>query len=318
MIIRRAITVEHELIKWFLIFALASSLVLIYAANSASDDTFPVGRSLPSELQRWAIPNDLNQGLLAFEHNEPTDWGNAADRYALTVKLRQIVNDHRTGNHDQAMLDWQEIRLPLEAEVWRAVAMAACHMRTGDDWAAKPYLKDAVVVDNDNAVTSFLKAELIWHEIQKQGENDRMLASYTSAGSGSGPEVLNLAIDVYRKVLAQSPQVDTLTTLVPKHWGVRVNGLVEIPANPPTVGELLQALRLSDYVAVSHSRLGVLYERIGDFENSENQLDQAAELGIDVSTEYLSLARKLKLSGQNAAAHRVFKKALEVQKGGTI
>lgn len=320
MIIRRELTAEHELVKWFLIFALASSLVLIYVAKSASDDTSKSSRSLPKELQRWAIPNDLNQGLLTFEYNETADSGDAADRYALTVKLQQIVNDHRAGNHEQAMLDWQELRLPLEAEVWRSVAMAACYMKTGDDWAAKPYLKDADAVANDNAVLSFLKAELIWHEIQKQGENDRMLASYTSSGSGSGcsPEVLNLAIDVYKKVLAQAPQVDTLATLVPKHWGVPDNGLVEIPVNPPTVGELLQALRLSDYVAVSHSRLGVLYERTGDLESAESQLDEAAELGMDVSSEYLSLARKLKLTGQNAAAHRVFKKALEVQKGGTI
>jgi len=318
MIIRRELTVEHELIKWFLILALASSLVLICVAKSASDEKLKSSRSFPSEFQRWATSNDLNQGLLALGQNESGDWGDAASRYALTVKLQQIVNHHRKGNHEQAMLDWQELRLPLEAEVWRAVAMAACYMKTGDDWAAKPYLKDADAVANDNAVLSFLKAELIWHEILKQGEHNRMLASYTSSEGGDNPEFLNLAITVYKKVLAQAPHIDTTATLVPKQWGVRDNGLAELPVNPPTIGELLQALRLSDYVAVSHSRLGVLYEHTGDLENAETQLDQAAELGMNVSAEYLSLARKLKLTGQNAAAHRVFKKAIEAQKGGTI
>ena len=317
MIVRREMTAEHELLKWLVIMALASSLVLIYAAKSASDDAFKSARSFPSQIKRWTIPDDLSQDLLAFEHNEPADWGDAAERYALTVKLKQIVNDHRLGNHEQALLEWQELRLPLESEVWRAIAMAASYMKSGDDWAARPYLKDADALANDNAVISFLKAELIWHELQKEGEHG-MMAGYTSSGYGGDQDAAYVAINVYKKVLAQARHVDTLAPIIPKHWGVRDNGLVQIPVNPPTVGELLHALRLSDYVATSHSRLGELYGRIGELENAESQLDKAAEWGMDVSTEYLSLARKLRLTGKNAAAHRVFKKALGARKGGSI
>ena len=99
---------------------------------------------------------------------------------------------------------------------------------------------------------------------------------------------------------------------------MRDNGLSEEPVYPPTVGDLLQVLHLSDYVAISHSRLGVLYERTGELVNSETQLDKAAQWGMDVSSEYLSLVRKLKLAGKNAAAQRVFKKALQVRKSRSI
>ena len=318
MIVRRELTAEHELIKWLMILALASALVLVYAARSASDDVVKSGRSLRSGIQRWAVPNDLRQDPLAFEYNQGGDWGNPAERFELTVKLRQIVNDHRMNNHEQAMLSWQDLRLPLEAEVWRAVAMAASYMRTGDDWAARPYLKDADAVANDNAVISFLKAELIWREIQQEREEFGLMAGYTSTGNQLDQQKIRLAIDVYHKVLTQVTHVDTLAPIVPKHWGVRENGSAETPVYPPTVGELLHVLRLSDYVAITHSRLGVLYERTGELENSETQLDKAAELGMDVSSQYLSLARSLKLIGKNAAAHRVFKKALEVRKGRSI
>ncbi len=225
----------------------------------------------------------------------------------LINELWAVMDLHRDGNVHEAIVRWKRIRLHKDAEVWRQVAIAAAHLKTGNVDAVVDVLEHAILIDPNNALVHYYWGFLFVagnnHTSPTSGEPVRSTTSHTLEAIRELNKAIELADQIDLDQHLASPVVLTNRTWEKTGIGVKQAVVPVLPNGPfrsplqdpalatvPTVGDLLVAIDADNFIAKAHQMLGPLYIERGMLTEAESHLDEAARLGMLVLDDYRELA----------------------------
>ena len=229
----------------------------------------------------------------------------------------RVMQMHRNGELNEAVIAWTLIQLPPQVEEWQQLATAAALLELGNWEEAAPILKMANELYPDNPVVHYYQALLHLEQAAAAHEwNDALgptnvrLAIYPGSTNLNHPRSFYelLAIQELERTLRLAENVPWDEPLVDAGNSVG-------SAAVPRVGDLLQTLGAKAMVANSHNVLGELYLKHGDTTLAEKHMDEAVGNGACVFDGYRELGKVYVEQGRHLDAARAYAKAIEHGEG---
>jgi len=304
----RHMSLEVELIRWFLLFVAAIATLLAIATALGAADSVKAPRLLPPGIAAMAKPMTPPVARPYFPEFPPGTMfppAEAADRLWTTL------DNQRAGCYAEALEGWEQIGLAEKMAHWRLIGMGAAYLHSGDLRRAELHLNMARQLDPDNAVVAYLSGLLRMEQAFEAGRvpdgyrgRAERLVAYRPKEDKLRYQIeaiieLRNAIDwagevrLDERLVATEPQIEE-TVVVPR------------------VGDLLVAIGAHNFVGKAHHLLFGLYLDGRELGAAEHHLDHAAANGIAVLYGYRDLAENYLLEERNGDALRVLRKDLEV------
>lgn len=312
---------EWEARKWLLWMVVAAALALLLATRMAGSHEPPArGASpalLPPSVGEIARPLAPDPQLDRATHDNSLDAGmNAGESFVgenLTRELHRALAAQQRGDWQEAIDVWESIRLPIETEVWRHVALAAAHLDGRQTTETAEALEAASELQPENAVVHYFVA--LWRLNQADtarqwndaaGPTDIVLIAHVPYEMLPNTRTMYrlAARDEFEKAIAMAAYVDRDQPLIAPEWTGTWSAA-------PTVGELLFAVGAERFEADSHHALGALLLEYGQAVQAEEHLDAASALGSDVVYGYRDLAREYEQQARPIDAARAYAKQLK-------
>jgi hypothetical protein len=300
---RHHLTMEMEVVEWFLLvaFAIIAALAMVTALAAAEPMIDPMHEParLPADVEMLARPMDAAPARPYFPEEGPAD----EPKYdlppaALAARVWMILETQQAGLAREALAGWQQIRLPGQAEAWREVAMAAANLTAGKLDRAAMHLDNAREYENAQAVVAYYTGILRLEQaaaaarVPDEATDATMrLVTYEPMQGTVGQTVLRvLARRQLEMAIARAGEVRLDERLVIGEPGMEE----ELVA--PRVGDLLVALEANNFAGKAHHLLYGLEMDRGQLRQAEEHLDQAVATGIaplfgygDLAEGYLAL-----------------------------
>lgn len=208
---------------------------------------------------------------------------------------------------------WSQVQLPCETEVWKHVALGQAYLATGEVGEAAEALHLARSLEPENAVVHYffgvLRLEQAylssdWYDAIEPGRT-RLIAYLPPQAAPHTKSIYKLqAITELEAALERADTLSPDTALVPVEWPTQA-------VMPPTVHDLLLAVRANNFVPKTHNMLGSLYVERGALEQAERHMDAAVSGGLHVLDGYSALGRQFDELGRHGDALRAYLKAAQ-------
>lgn len=319
MLIQRHMHLEAEVFKWIALLALAGALALAIASKAGGTERRghvqePV--LLPPTVALWAQP--VPQAPLEGDGDLPRVAPPLDSVEALCRQLWTILDDHQRGHPEAALAGWQQLQLPPEAEVWRALAVGVAQLQRGRLDDAGAALARAGELEPENAVVHYYlalyrltqahQAEDWYDAAGPQGP--RLVARQLPPVVPNSKSMYELAAMMeFERAIELAPYLQIDQTLLPTEL-IEFDSLYPCLSISPAVSDLLRALGADNFVAKAHHGLSVLHLDRGALEAAERHLDAAAATGASIVYGYDDLAAEYEAAGRHTDATRAYLKAI--------
>ncbi len=329
-----------EFSNWTLLIIVVGILSLMFASlangapmrNEVPPGTLPPMEEFANPMAPMTPPPESPRDLAPPAGN---DFGAIAD-------LWRVLELHRNGDLEEAIVGWQQVKLPREA--WRNVGLAAAYLRNGNLEEAATILDYALTMEPNNAVLHYYNAISLlskavdapeWYDaaptprmLLAAQTPDRATRASTLYRLGAISEfekaielakVLNLNERLYPPVVfADVPSYGPIGSGVANSMFVMLpNGeyyeplyQTPMPIEPPTVADLLDAIGADEFEGKAHNMLAPLYLDRGLLQQAEEHMDAAVGLDMNVLDGYRQLADRYDACGQYGDAFRANLKAM--------
>ncbi|MEZ6120195.1 MAG: hypothetical protein R3C28_26990 [Pirellulaceae bacterium] len=294
--------VAMEMVKWLVVFALASALVLVA--------TRPV-----EGVDFTALP---------------THWGTAVDE-PLAAALDETaeagiwlaLDYHHRGMPTDAVVAWHEAAFREDAEVWRFVCMGMARFELAQFPEAAADFEVALDLDKTNAVA--------WY-----GRGLTLLLQSRQLGDWADAVATDDAPWHVLRAFDYQPNVDrTMTASLVRHqakmafenavWFAQhldrtmlltdanrpVYALGDMMVVVPNVSDVLTALKLDQFPAQPHAALTTLYLEDNMLTTAETHLDQMDLLGVPVAEQFRVLGDRYEKQAEHHKAVKAYLKAMK-------
>ena len=304
MLVRSHVHQEWELLKWLVLFVLASAFALAFASGIAGAADIRRADREPRPL-----PADITESSSPMA-NEPVESAWNGD---LGMMLWQVLSEQHNEHYEEALAMWDDMIMPCETEVWKHVAMGQAYLATGEVERAAEALHEAGQLEPQNPVVHYLTGILRLEQAYLADEwYDAMGPAQTRFVSVRPPMIVPNTKSMYKlsalhefeKAIASAPDVWFDQSLLPPGWPSQA-------ALEPTVGDLLMAISADQFVANSHNSLSYLYLETGALAEAEHHMDEAAAAGLTIVYGYYDLAEEYEKLGEHGDAARAYLKATQ-------
>jgi len=264
--------------------------------------------------------------------------------FDLIADLWTLLELHRSGDMEAALVGWERLVLPCHTEVWRDVGLAAAHLRAGNVEQAADVLDYALRTEPKNAVLHYYKALVLltkaanapdWYDAAPTPRT--RIVSHTPGRATQARALYHLtATQEFEKAIEFGKDVKLGQQLVPPviFVGVPMNEPIgmgvtrltfaalpngenyppiypeQMPVAPPTVADLLEVLGADNFEGKAHNMLAPLYLKRGSLEKAEEHMDAAVALKMNLLDGYQQLADRYEMRGQHGDAFRANFKAI--------
>ena len=143
--------VSMEVVKWILLFVLASALALSIVTHAIGQDVSGGAdqpRALPDNPQ-------VVQPVPMPQMRRPV-WPPTARQAADFFNLLNVLGLHTEGRHTEAIAAWDLIEMPRATATWKYVGQGAAHLELQEYHRAGQVLTEAIRFDRQNAVAEYL------------------------------------------------------------------------------------------------------------------------------------------------------------------
>lgn len=319
MLVRCHKNLEVEFGKWIAVCMIAAAIALFMTGIAGGTDVArPPAEpgTLPPMIDQWSEP------MGEYDKDDPN---RPDEAYDLVVELWNAINVHRDGELEAAIGAWNGVRLPSQAEVWRHVALTAAYLQVGDLEKTAVALHAAEDFAPKNAVVNYYKA--IYRLAQAAQASDwydgtgpmrvRVVAFSPDPIAPHTRSMYQAAAMVeFERAIENAPRLNVGASLLSVPWATPGPHDMAMPVMAPTIGDLLGAIGADNFVGTSHNMLAPLYLDRGMLKPSEQHLDAAVALSMNVMDGYRDLAARYEAQGAHGDAARAYFKA--IGRGGRI
>jgi tetratricopeptide (TPR) repeat protein len=298
--------VEAEFVKWMMLLVAAAALALVFAARMAGADAAPA--RLPADMDTWARPMENADAPFYPEVGPPLRTNE------LNQVLWRIIELHRQGQVEEAILGWEQANVPCETETWMHTAIAAANLQAGRIEEAQQHLDAALEVDPANAVAHYYVGLLRLTQAQGArnwpnaiGPMPILLIAMPNVTPNTRAMYELAAMQALEEAIELAPTVDPYAPLAPYLWAT--DDTQYLPLVTPTIGDLLTALGADRYPMRAHNLLGALYTDHGQLDQAEEHIDGAATGQMNAPYAYRDLGKAMEQEGRHEDAARVYLKA---------
>jgi tetratricopeptide (TPR) repeat protein len=308
MITTRQMHVEIELIKWLVLFLVATALVLAIATTAAAAEPMLEPERLPADMALLAkpMPAELPARPHFPEDRPPADLAPVE----IAAKLWTVLENHRAGCTREALAGWDDIRLEAGAEAWREVARGAAFLAAGDLDRAEQMLREAQQIEPAQPVAAYFMGVLhLERAAAAMRAPDRAVPGQTQfvAYVPNAAQELRGTQQLLARQQLELAVANAHTLQLDERLVVGPGGMEEVVV-VPRVGDLLVALGADKFVPQAHQLLfGLALDR-GELDEAETQLDRAVGLGMTPLYGYEDLAQAYLAQGRETDAARMAQK----------
>jgi tetratricopeptide (TPR) repeat protein len=307
MITTRHMTLEAELIRWVLLIVAAIALVLAVATLAAADPMMEP-QLLPGDMDEIARPIPVDSARPYFPETPPAREFPPAEAAA---RVWTILEHHRAGRALEAIVGWEQLRLPYETAHWREVAMGAAYLQAGDLKQALAHLEAARQTAPEHAVVAYYMGLVRLEQaaaatLVPDGMNfgRARLVAYTPQEDKAVYELLALA--ELRRATTEAADVRLDERLMATEMAMEEVIVI------PRVGDLLAALGATNFAGKAHHMLFGLHLDRGELIEAELNLDMAAATGMATLYGYRDLAEVYLAVGREVDGARAVRKELRL------
>lgn len=306
MFVTRHASLEAELVRWLVVIALALAMCLILASVVAAGEPMLEPQRLPDDM--GAVAKPLPESVFPFYPEDAA--GRVVPPAEAAARLWSILDHHRHQRCTEALLGWEQLRLPDETAHWREIAIGAAYLRAGNLEEARLHLEFVRNLWPRHPVAAYYLGLLRLEQadaaerVPDVPRTRNMLVAYRPLETRAFYE--SLAIKELHEALEQAQEIQLDQPLVATAPQLEESVVV------PRASDLLAALGAGNYVGKAHHVLFGLHLGRRQLVTAEYHLDRAAETGLAVLYGYQDLATAWTEEGYHAAAVRAAAKDLQV------
>jgi tetratricopeptide (TPR) repeat protein len=304
MLALRRIPVEVELVKWMLLALAAALVATLLATRMAAGDTAPA--LLPDDIDRVATP--MPPALPYYPEVGPPVRTNEPNQ-----RIWRVIQLHRAGQVEEAIVYWQRNEMAAVAQPWRNVALAAAYLQTGQLQMAEEQLDAAQATNPANGVVHYYTGLLRlaqadrahdWYDVPTTPAI--MLIALPQVFPNTRGMYETMAMQELQMAIEFADATDLQAPLAPEAWAAE--DMHYLPLVTPTAADLVEALGADHFAARAHNVLATLNLERGLADEAEEHLDAAALERMHDPLAYRKLAQAYEHEDRGTDAARAYLK----------